>query len=49
MFGYAMVRDMSAGREMGDTLRHQILENFDMAIGSSGMPGSGIHIRRIRR
>ena len=34
---------------MKDTLRHKILENFDVAIGSSGMPGSEVYVRRVHR
>ena len=33
---------------MRDTSRDQILENFDVAIGSSGMPGGVMYIRRNR-
>ena len=43
-----MIRDIGVDREVGDTLEHQILENFDLAIRSRGMPGGWVQIRRIQ-
>lgn len=33
-------------REVRDTLRHQILENFDVAVGGSSMPDGEICVKR---
>lgn len=36
-------------REVRGTLRHQILENLDVAVGRGGVPGSEIDVRRVQR